>query len=70
MIGGRSGAPNRIPIALASETAAIDWMEGGCVAADDPRRRSAHHDLIRQQGVTVGQVEHGLLRQLLGVVGA
>ena len=32
--------------------------------------RSANHDLVGQQGVAVGEIEHGLLRQLLGMISA
>ncbi len=35
----------------------------------DSGRQSKDDDLIRQQRMAVGQVKHGLMRQLLGVIG-
>ncbi len=32
--------------------------------------QSEDDDLVRQQRMAVGQIEHGLMRQLLGVIGA
>jgi len=33
------------------------------------QRLSANHDLIGQQGMAIGEIQHRLLRELLGVIG-
>jgi len=38
-------------------------------AGRDSGRKSGDDDLIRQQRMAVGQIEHSLMRQLLGVIG-
>ncbi len=41
----------------------------GVPPSRDSMRRSGDDDLIRQKRMAVGQVKHGLMRQLLGVIG-
>jgi hypothetical protein len=51
----------------------VDWRRGSLVCAVNLRSENSplrDDDLIGQEWMTVGQIQNGLMRQLLGVIGA